>query len=100
MHTRKSVVGAALAGALAIGTVGGGAAGGVAGWYMAQHTPVVATSTASPVRGSNVSALSPASSLSTVQVVQQLSPAVVTVVNTLAQNAQPNPLQQMPFQTP
>src|SRR5207237_7045250 len=68
---------------LALGMLGGGVVGGVAGYYVAQHQANL--SAASPIgsaQPSTVSNRTASESSAITQVVQKAEPAVVTVVNT------------------
>lgn len=101
---------------LFIGTVFGAAAGGGVAWYVArQQMAQIADLAAAPVAAPVVAPLAPAddprpadapaavtdsTDSSVVATVEQVSPAVVTVVNTLASNAQSSGLNNLPFPFP
>ncbi len=83
---------------LIVGMVGGALAGGVAGLYAAHARPVAAASATTGSINAPASAPAPATGGdATVRAVQIAAPAVVTVINTLEERAQPNPFQQLPF---
>src|SRR5437016_12382091 len=101
---------------LLAGVVFGGLAGGSVGYYLAQRQgPAAVLPLAQPVANleqsgdtrapSNVApTVAPAQpapqDVSVVTAVKQVSPAVVTVVNTLRPDAQPNPIQGGPLPFP
>lgn len=102
----KVAVGLLLVFTLMVGVVAGGVVGGGVGYLFASKAkPQVAT--AQPVAGQPVSSVSKPQASTTnaddatvVSVVKKVSPAVVTVVNTLRADAQLNEQQQNPFPFP
>lgn len=73
--------------------LGGGAVGGVVGWQLADSQTVqAASSTSDTAAPSNVTE----SDSLTIAAVKKVGPAVVTVINTLDEQSQPNPFQQAP----
>ena len=81
------------AGVLA-GGLGGDLVGGLAGFYLG-HPSGAGAAPATGAVSQAASVTAPADQPA-VRAVQRVSPAVVTVVNTLDASAQPNPFQQMP----
>jgi 2-alkenal reductase len=115
---RRTKIGVVLALVLTliVGVVIGGLGGRSANEYLARLNPsLAALPVAQPVSSTDKSentqaptaaptasgdaTLAPAD-MSVVQAVKQVSPAVVTVINTLRPDAQPNPIQGMPFPLP
>lgn len=77
---------------MVLGAVGGGVAGGLAGLYLVR--PPEATATRARVAGDGTQLVSHGSAVvqqdAAVQAVQEVAPAVVTVVNTIKTATQPN----------
>lgn len=103
----KIIVGILLVFTLLVGVVAGGVVGGGVGYIVANRAKPVSAAAAQPVQAAPVSSVSKsqtapvaASDATVVGVVKQVSPAVVTVVNTLRADAVPNQQQQSPFQDP
>ncbi len=115
---RRTKIGVVLALVLTliVGVVIGGLGGRGVNEYLARLNPSpAALPVAQPVSSTNkpgstqapTAAPTPAgdatlapADMSVVQAVKQVSPAVVTVINTLRPDAQPNPIQGMPFPLP
>lgn len=103
----KIIVGILLVFTLLVGVVAGGVVGGGVGYIVASRAKPASAAAAQPVQAAPVSSVSKsptapvaAADATVVGVVKQVSPAVVTVVNTLRADAQPNQQQQSPFQDP
>jgi 2-alkenal reductase len=94
MNRRTYQIKSLLVGALLGSTLAGGVAGGVVGWQLGQAEPAQAAVPAASTAPS-VSA-APANSDAVVEAARKVGPAVVTIINTLDEHAQPNPLQQAP----
>src|SRR5215207_166395 len=105
----------ALIGTLLVGMIAGGVVGGGAAFYLTrkQPTPVTASQPVvrpvsnleQPVQPTAAPAQAPAplptsGDSPVVTAVKQVSPAVVTVINTLKPDAVPNATQQLPFPIP
>ncbi|MFL5801411.1 MAG: S1C family serine protease [Roseiflexaceae bacterium] len=113
---RRTKVGIAIALALTllVGTLLGGLAGGGLGYYLARQQPATGQATlplARPVANvqqpAPTAAVAPSSATApapgdsaVVAAVKQVSPAVVTVINTLDPRAQPNEFQRIPLPFP
>jgi 2-alkenal reductase len=105
-----------LIGTLLFGMIVGGVVGGGAAYYLTRRQPAAATASqpvirpvsnleqpAQPTAAPEPTAAAPLPATGdspVVAAVKQVSPAVVTVVNTLNPDAQPNPNQQFPFPIP
>ncbi|KAB8140914.1 PDZ domain-containing protein [Chloroflexia bacterium SDU3-3] len=100
----RVIVGVMLVFALLVGVVAGGIIGGGVGYMVASRADTPASVASAPVLGEPVSSTSSSAATGAITsdaavtaVVGRVSPAVVTVVNTLKASAQSNSQQELPF---